>query len=343
MDGDQRARPGQPVTLIGRASCALPVGAERRAGGSVEVLEGRREAHRGRPQEVYRRRAAGAVLLQDHQLCAGLHAAAGRGEGEWLEPEHGRDRADVARRMHHSQPVPGQDQGAFDKNPSLTTCCWTTSSPAREPYQASWRKAMMHAIKLACPRRLLTALAFFDGYRTGAAAGRTCCRRSATSSARILTSASISRAASSPTPTGPDMADGFLRRRTRFEKQGAGNRKDEAAISDEEIAAFVARSCPAALKAGSRPGRGPCRCRPGFRRPYPSRSVGAGGDGWRGSTRGARPAPCCASLWTSTRQGGRRLAPLARSTPASPPTPTASAGGMGGENQVYSDMNPARS
>jgi 6-phosphogluconate dehydrogenase len=38
-------------------------------------------------------------------------------------------------------------------------------------YQASWRKALMHAVKLGVPTPAFsTALAFFDGYRTAAAA-----------------------------------------------------------------------------------------------------------------------------------------------------------------------------
>jgi len=36
-----------------------------------------------------------------------------------VEPEHGRHRIDVARRLYHSQPVPGQIKDAFRKNKKL--------------------------------------------------------------------------------------------------------------------------------------------------------------------------------------------------------------------------------
>ncbi len=125
---------GQPVTLIGESGvCALPVGAERRArGGGEGSARAEVEAEGGRPREVHRGCAARAVLLEDHQLRAGLHAAAGRGQGVRLEPEHGRHRADVARRLHHSQPVPGQDQGRVQEEHEAR------QPAARQVFLARW-------------------------------------------------------------------------------------------------------------------------------------------------------------------------------------------------------------
>jgi hypothetical protein len=92
----------------------------------------------------------------------------GRGQGEWLESELGRHRADVARRMHHSQPVSGQDQRGLRQEPALENLLLDSFfSAAINKYQASWRKALVHAIELGVPTPAFsTALAFFDGFRT---------------------------------------------------------------------------------------------------------------------------------------------------------------------------------
>ena len=58
----------------------------------------------------HRECAPRALLLQDHLLRAGLYAALRRGQGKWLELEYGRHSPDVARWMHHSQPLSRQDQ-----------------------------------------------------------------------------------------------------------------------------------------------------------------------------------------------------------------------------------------
>ena len=104
---------GMPLTLIGEsvfARCLSALKDERVAASKVlngpaktKTVDGEEGVHRGR--------AAGAVLLEDGELCAGLHAAARGGEGSGLAPEYGRHRADVARRLHYPQRVPGQHQG----------------------------------------------------------------------------------------------------------------------------------------------------------------------------------------------------------------------------------------
>jgi 6-phosphogluconate dehydrogenase len=58
---------------------------------------------------------------------------------------------------------------AFDKNPAIENLLLDSFfSGALNQYQASWRKAQIHAIELGVPTPAFsTALAFFDGYRAG--------------------------------------------------------------------------------------------------------------------------------------------------------------------------------
>ena len=62
----------------------------------------------------------------------------------------------------------GDIKNAFDKNPKLTNLLMDDFfSSALNKYQASWRKALIHAIELGVPTPAFsTALAFYDGYRT---------------------------------------------------------------------------------------------------------------------------------------------------------------------------------
>jgi 6-phosphogluconate dehydrogenase len=61
----------------------------------------------------------------------------------------------------------GMIKEAFDKNPALENLLLDSFfSSALNNYQASWRKALVHAIELGVPTPAFsTALAFFDGYR----------------------------------------------------------------------------------------------------------------------------------------------------------------------------------
>ncbi len=63
----------------------------------------------------------------------------------------------------------GKIKEAFDKNPALENLLLDSFfSSALNQYQASWRKAQIHAIELGVPTPAFsTALAFFDGYRAG--------------------------------------------------------------------------------------------------------------------------------------------------------------------------------
>ncbi len=62
----------------------------------------------------------------------------------------------------------GKIKEAFDKNPAITNLLLDSFfSDAVNRYQASWRKALTHAIALGVPTPAFsTALAFFDGYRS---------------------------------------------------------------------------------------------------------------------------------------------------------------------------------
>jgi len=62
----------------------------------------------------------------------------------------------------------GKIKEAFDKNPALQNLLLDDFfSSALNQYQASWRKAIVHAIELGVPTPAIsTALAFFDGIRT---------------------------------------------------------------------------------------------------------------------------------------------------------------------------------
>jgi 6-phosphogluconate dehydrogenase len=62
----------------------------------------------------------------------------------------------------------GKIKEAFDKNPGIENLLLDSFfSTALNNYQASWRKAVVHAVELGVPTpAFFTALAFFDGYRT---------------------------------------------------------------------------------------------------------------------------------------------------------------------------------
>ena len=74
---------GMPVTLIGEsvfARCLSALKDERVA--ASKVLQGPEKVKPVRRRRSYRG-APGALLLEDDELCAGLHAAARGGEGVW--------------------------------------------------------------------------------------------------------------------------------------------------------------------------------------------------------------------------------------------------------------------
>jgi 6-phosphogluconate dehydrogenase len=62
----------------------------------------------------------------------------------------------------------GKIKEAYDKNPALENLLLDSFfAGAINQYQASWRKALVHAIELGVPTPAFsTALAFYDGFRT---------------------------------------------------------------------------------------------------------------------------------------------------------------------------------
>jgi 6-phosphogluconate dehydrogenase len=62
----------------------------------------------------------------------------------------------------------GDIKAAFDRNPKLQNLLLDKFfSSAMNKYQASWRRAIIHGIRIGVPMpAFATALAFYDGYRT---------------------------------------------------------------------------------------------------------------------------------------------------------------------------------
>ena len=122
---------GQPVTLIGEsvfARCLSALKEERVA--AAKILSGpagkAAVGDRGAFIEDVRRALYCSKIVSYAQGYMLLRAA---GEENHWKSEHGRHRADVARRVHYSQPLPGQDQGSFRQEPRRwSTCCSTAFS-----------------------------------------------------------------------------------------------------------------------------------------------------------------------------------------------------------------------
>ena len=110
---DQRllARPGHARDADRRSGVrALPERHEGRPRGRVQDSERPEVPVRGRSQGLRGRHPARAAGVQDRLLRAGFHAVARGGQGIPLEPQLRRHRHGVARRVHHSLGVSGQDQ-----------------------------------------------------------------------------------------------------------------------------------------------------------------------------------------------------------------------------------------
>jgi 6-phosphogluconate dehydrogenase len=68
----------------------------------------------------------------------------------------------------------GKIKEAYDKNPKLSNLLLDNFfSKVLTSYQSAWRRAIVQAVKGGVPTPAFsTALAFYDGYRTGAPAGQ---------------------------------------------------------------------------------------------------------------------------------------------------------------------------
>jgi 6-phosphogluconate dehydrogenase len=161
---------GQPVTLIGEsvfARCLSALKEERVAASSVlegpvsEVVESDRIAF----IEDVRRALYCSKIISYAQGYMLLKAAAK--ENGWNLNMGGialmwRGGCIIRSRFL------GKIKEAFDKNQSIDNLLLDNFfSDALNQYQASWRKAIVHAVELGVPTPAFsTALAFFDGYRT---------------------------------------------------------------------------------------------------------------------------------------------------------------------------------
>ena len=190
----------------------LPVGPEGRAGrGQQGAARARRRRRRRRQGAVHRRRRAWrSTPRKIISLRPGLRAddAMAAGEYGW-KLEQRRHRPDVARRLHHPQRLPRQDQGGLRQQPERwRTCCSTRTSPARSGRrQDGWRRVVAAAATQRHPGAGHSPAPWPTTTATARARlPANLLRPSATTSARTPTSGPTSRAASSSTPTGPAAA-----------------------------------------------------------------------------------------------------------------------------------------
>jgi 6-phosphogluconate dehydrogenase len=161
---------GQPVTLIGEsvfARCLSALKDERVE--AAKILEGPRAnaavGDRAKFIEAVRRALYCSKIISYAQGYMLLRAAAK--ENGWNLNMGGialmwRGGCIIRSRFL------GKIKEAFDKNKEIDNLLLDSFfSSALNQYQASWRKALIHAVELGVPTPAFsTALAFFDGYRT---------------------------------------------------------------------------------------------------------------------------------------------------------------------------------
>jgi 6-phosphogluconate dehydrogenase len=162
---------GQPVTLIGEsvfARCLSALKEERIA--ASKILEGPAakpfDADRAAFIEDARRALYSSKIVSYAQGYMLLKAAAK--ENNWKLNLGGialmwRGGCIIRSRFL------GKIKDAFDKNPALDNLLLDSFfAAALNRYQSSWRKALIHAVESGVPTPAFsTALAFYDGYRTG--------------------------------------------------------------------------------------------------------------------------------------------------------------------------------
>ena len=164
---------GMPVTLIGEVGFrALPLGDQRRARGRVEDPAGpganaSDSATAPTFIEDVRRALYCSKIISYAQGYMLLREAAKESE---LESELRRHRADVARRLHHPQPLPGQDQGSLRQEPAAQqpAAGQFLHRRAERVSGVAGGKAVVQAIELrrADARRSPRRWRSYDGYRT---------------------------------------------------------------------------------------------------------------------------------------------------------------------------------
>ena len=126
----------------------LGAAAPRRAGHGVRSPGSK--AHRRK--DFHRRRAQGAVRLEDRRLRAGLSARSRPARPNTTGTSPRRPGDHLARRLHHPGQVPQPDQDAFDENPDLPTLIAAPYFRAAiEDSIDSWRRVVVTATELGIP------------------------------------------------------------------------------------------------------------------------------------------------------------------------------------------------
>ena len=110
---------GIPLTLITEAVFARCLSAQKdERVAAAKVLHGPEPRPAGDREAFVRRRGDGAVRQQDHLLRPGLRPAERDGQGVRLDDQQRGGGPDVARRLHHPQRLPRQDQGGVRPQPA---------------------------------------------------------------------------------------------------------------------------------------------------------------------------------------------------------------------------------
>ena len=104
---------GIPVTLIGEAVFARCLSALKEE--RVEASKVYRATLHSRREDRSSMLPARSLCIQNHQLCPRVHAHAGRRGRNQMETQLWLDCAYVAGRLHHPQPLFGQNQKAYTR------------------------------------------------------------------------------------------------------------------------------------------------------------------------------------------------------------------------------------
>jgi 6-phosphogluconate dehydrogenase len=169
MDGHVLHGPRHSHHLIAEAVYARCISAlkDERVAAAKKLKGPRRKISTDRAKfvEDIRRALYASKIVSYAQGYMLMRAAA---EGIQLEPELRRHRPHVARRLHHPQPFPRQDQGAFDTNPKFTNLLLDKFFRAAiKECQRSWRNVVAVSAKKGIPTPAFsTALSFYDSYRS---------------------------------------------------------------------------------------------------------------------------------------------------------------------------------
>ena len=165
---------GVPLTLIAEAVFARCLSAQKdERVAAAKVLKGPHARRTGGRAGVGRRHRTGALRQQDRLLRPGLRAHGRAGTRIEVGDQPRRRRPDVARRMHHPQRVPGQDQGGVrPRTRSWPTSCSTrTSATSSSAASSAGAGPRWRPLGGGIPAPAMTAaLAYFDGYRCAIAA-----------------------------------------------------------------------------------------------------------------------------------------------------------------------------